>query len=80
MGFLNKLFLFGGIVSAIWLTMQWNKEVPIPDLKDEWWGEGKAVAVDETVKPFKISVPDDVGFFLQFENATTLTDMCSKCC
>lgn len=61
MGLIFKLFLLGGVLSAVWVTVLWHQEIPIPQLKDEWWAEGKPVSVDETVKPFSINIPDSVS-------------------
>lgn len=36
---------------------------PLPELKETWWGPGdaKSAKLDTTIKPFKISVPDEVS-------------------
>lgn len=36
----------------------------IPQIDDIWWGPKDASQVDTNIKPFKISVPDDVSFSL----------------
>ncbi len=68
MGLLFKSFLIGGGLTALWIAMLWNKPIPIPELKDEWWGEGKAKPIDTKVKPFKINVPDKVKISYSCDN------------
>jgi len=38
-----ELFIIGVFIAVVWLLIQWyNKVVFIPELKEEWWGDGEA--------------------------------------
>ncbi len=60
MAFLRKLLLIGGALFAVFLA-QLFKTPPIPQIKDQWWGEGNPKLQDETIKPFQIDIPDEVS-------------------
>lgn len=67
MGFINRLMVIAVMACAIMMAKILLRTPPIPKLKDEWWGEGKAVVTDPSIRPFKISVPDEVtGVMIQF--------------
>ena len=59
MAFIRKLLLIFGALAAIYIA-QLFKIPPIPQIKDEWWGEGNPKLQDETIKPFKIEIPNEV--------------------
>lgn len=51
------------IVLGVKLKKFWDKFwyiPPIPQLQEKWWGSGEAKTVDETIKPFKISISQEV--------------------
>ncbi len=60
---LAKAFLFLGIVSAAWFGYYTAIPPPVPQLGDQWWGQGEPRVVDESVRPFTIHVPDEVTRF-----------------
>jgi hypothetical protein len=60
MGFLYKLLLIGSALSAVYISQLFLKNPPIPQFKDQWWGEGQPRVQDESIKPFKIKVSDEV--------------------
>lgn len=60
MGFLNKLLLIGSALSAVYISQLFLKNPPIPQIKDQWWGDGTPKVQDESIKPFKIEVSDEV--------------------
>lgn len=64
MGFLNKLFLIGGALSAVFIAKLFLKTPPIPHLKDQWWADGNPTTIDESIQPFKIKVTDEVNLKL----------------
>ena len=61
MGFVFKLFIIGSAFSAVYLASFLHRNTPIPRLNEEWWAEGKPAIKDESIKPFKIDVPDEVN-------------------
>ncbi|EFX69015.1 hypothetical protein DAPPUDRAFT_301203 [Daphnia pulex] len=65
MGFLHKLLLIGSALSAVYISQLFLKNPPIPQFKDQWWGEGQPRVQDESIKPFKIKVSDEVLSDLQ---------------
>lgn len=60
MGFLRKLLLIGSALGAVYISQLCLKNPPIPQLKDEWWAGGTPKVQDESIKPFKIEVSDEV--------------------
>ncbi len=60
MGFLHKLLLIGSALSAVYISQLFLKNPPIPQFKDQWWGEGQPRIQDESIKTFKIKVSDEV--------------------
>ena len=60
MGFIFKLLIVGSAFSVVYLASLLQRNTPIPRLNEEWWAEGKPVIKDESIKPFKIHVPDEV--------------------
>ena len=64
MGLFSKLFLVSGAFLVVYLASILQRSTPIPQLSEEWWAEGKPVVNDESIKPFRIEVPDEAREFL----------------
>lgn len=64
MGAIKKLIFLTGIIGTVYLAYVFNQSSdppPLPVLKDDfWWGPGEAKKVDESIRPFKIQVPNEV--------------------
>lgn len=65
MGVIKKFLFLSGIAVTVYLAYVFNKgsdPPPLPVLKaDFWWGPGEARKVDESIRPFKIQVPNEVN-------------------
>ena len=60
MGLLGKLLLLK--VVGIGYVVYNLKQVPkLPELKSTWWGPGQPLKVDESIRSFKINIPEDVN-------------------
>jgi hypothetical protein len=44
----------------VYVSQLFLKNPPIPQIKDQWWGDGTPKVQDESIKPFKIEVSDEV--------------------
>lgn len=64
MAFLRKLLLIGSALSAVLIAQLLLKTAPIPQLKDQWWADGSATSKDESIRPFKIKISDEVKIIL----------------
>jgi len=61
MGLFVKFFLAATIMGMIAVTLISQKSSPLPQIKDEWWGDDAVPQVeDESIRPFKIEIPDEV--------------------
>lgn len=60
MGFIHRLIIIVVAAGAIFIAKTLLKSPPIPHLEDEWWGGGKPVLKDQSIRPFKIEVSDQV--------------------
>nr|WOK42675.1 juvenile hormone epoxide hydrolase 1 [Diaphanosoma celebensis] len=56
----GKLFAFCVLLFAVLFGLFWHKSYPVPQLEDEWWASGSPKAVDESIRPFSIEVPDEI--------------------
>ena len=64
MGLFVKFFLAATIMGMIAVTLISQKSSPLPQIKDEWWGDDAVPQVeDESIRPFKIEIPDEVPLF-----------------
>ena len=64
MGLLGKLVLLSVTLTAVGIGyVVYNlKQVPeVPKLKSTWWGPGQPRKVDESIRSFKINVPEEVN-------------------
>ncbi|XP_069705265.1 juvenile hormone epoxide hydrolase 1-like [Periplaneta americana] len=63
MGLLGKCLLISVALSAVGIAYLWsvlNEVPPQPQLDNKWWGVGQPRKMDESIRSFKINVPDEV--------------------
>jgi len=61
MGIFVKFFLVATITSIIAFTLIAQKSSPLPQIKDEWWGDDSVPQIeDASIRPFKIEIPAEV--------------------
>lgn len=67
MGIFVKFFLVATITSIIAFTLIAQKSSPLPQIKDEWWGDDSVPQIeDASIRPFKIEIPAEVFMFQMF--------------
>ncbi|CAG2067874.1 unnamed protein product, partial [Timema podura] len=63
MGLLQKILAVGIAITAIslwYLYQSLTATPPLPNLQSTWWGPGKARKVDESIRPFKINISQEI--------------------
>lgn len=64
MGAITKILLLSGVIGAVYIgyvVKEMLEPPPLPVLKDDvWWGPGEARKVDESIRPFKIQISNEV--------------------
>ncbi|XP_049789742.1 juvenile hormone epoxide hydrolase 1-like [Schistocerca nitens] len=75
MGLLGKIVVASLVIVVALFWAKLNETAPPPVLRSEWWAQGQPQAVDTSIRPFKINVPDQVLKDLddRLKSYTTLT-------